>query len=362
VVYITYGGGGTDGGGTGQPGTPYRPPVPTADFYIATASLPPAILGKQYNAPLAATGGTAPYAFSVISGALPPGLALSAQGVISGAPTALGAFNFTIKATDSSNPALITTGAFAIEVTGIPAIITSSLADATLGVAYNGELSAQGANPPFTFAVTSGALPPGLALADQGGISGIPTAQGGFQFIVTVTDSGNPPESSTAVYAITVSPAPVTDTVASADAALLLAGEDGAIYCIEEGQYHDDDVNGNPQGYFSQWTGVPAANPGLAVMQLGGVSISAKGSGQLNVTAVDDAGKVYSVTTPQRPFFFQSDANGNPVETKKDFVCRGAAHSERWGPSFDNGGVADAWFEIHNAILWQRKLFAARRG
>lgn len=48
-----------------------------------------------------ATGGIAPYVWTVDSGALPTGLVLSTGGVLTGTPTASGLFNYTLKATDA---------------------------------------------------------------------------------------------------------------------------------------------------------------------------------------------------------------------------------------------------------------------
>ena len=67
-------------------------------------TLPDGGLGVAYSQTVTQTGGAAPVAFSVSSGALPDGLALdSATGAITGTPTAAGTFNFTITATDSGN-------------------------------------------------------------------------------------------------------------------------------------------------------------------------------------------------------------------------------------------------------------------
>ena len=54
-----------------------------------------------YNQTLAAFGGQTPYSWTNISGALPPGLSLATNGVISGTPTANGTFNFAVKVTDA---------------------------------------------------------------------------------------------------------------------------------------------------------------------------------------------------------------------------------------------------------------------
>src|SRR2546425_11568029 len=69
---------------------------------IQTTSLPSGEVGTPYSASLSASGGTRPYAWSVSSGALPNGLALSAAGDITGAPTSAGNSSFTVKVTDDS--------------------------------------------------------------------------------------------------------------------------------------------------------------------------------------------------------------------------------------------------------------------
>lgn len=63
--------------------------------------LPNSVLGQSYGQGFAASGGLAPYAFAVADGALPPGLSLSGSGALSGVPTGIGAYAFTIAATDA---------------------------------------------------------------------------------------------------------------------------------------------------------------------------------------------------------------------------------------------------------------------
>lgn len=58
--------------------------------------------GQAYSAPLGQTGALGAPNYAVTAGALPPGLALSAAGVISGTPAATGVFNFTVTANDAS--------------------------------------------------------------------------------------------------------------------------------------------------------------------------------------------------------------------------------------------------------------------
>ena len=65
--------------------------------------LSPADVGVPYNGTLSVSGGKAPYVFSLSSGSLPSGLALSqSTGTISGTPAKTGVFNFAVQATDST--------------------------------------------------------------------------------------------------------------------------------------------------------------------------------------------------------------------------------------------------------------------
>ncbi|HEX3841824.1 MAG TPA: putative Ig domain-containing protein [Acidimicrobiales bacterium] len=80
----------------------YTLKVPAAPS-ISTGTLPGGGVGAVYNQTLTGTGGTGPYRWSVTAGSLPPGLTLNGvTGVISGTPTTLGSYAFTITLTDGS--------------------------------------------------------------------------------------------------------------------------------------------------------------------------------------------------------------------------------------------------------------------
>jgi hypothetical protein len=75
----------------------------TAAISLTAPPLPGTYVGSAYNQAIAATGGTGTgYVFGVTVGALPPGLTLSAGGVLSGTATSAGSFNFTVTAIDSA--------------------------------------------------------------------------------------------------------------------------------------------------------------------------------------------------------------------------------------------------------------------
>jgi hypothetical protein len=61
------------------------------------------VTGGAYSQALAAAGGAPPYTWSILSGALPPGLALSSAGVIAGTPAAAGVYSFTAQAQDGAS-------------------------------------------------------------------------------------------------------------------------------------------------------------------------------------------------------------------------------------------------------------------
>jgi hypothetical protein len=151
-------------------------------------TLPGAVVGVPYAETLTATNGVAPYAFAVTAGALPPGLSLSSAGVLAGVPTTSGSFGFTVSATDANGR--IGSSAFTLAVAA-PALTVqpSTLPDGTGSAAYVAQITATGGTAPYAFAVGSGALPPGLALAANGLLSGVPTAAGRFSFSVAVVDS-----------------------------------------------------------------------------------------------------------------------------------------------------------------------------
>jgi hypothetical protein len=153
-----------------------------------------------------AAGGTAAYTWSLLSGALPAGLTLSADGVISGMPTAqTGATSLTFGVSDSGVNTQTATAALSFGIgMGQPfTISTTALASGRIGTAYSQPLGASGGAAPYNWAITAGALPPGLVLTSNT-ISGTPSAAGAFQFTVQATDGETPAQSASQSYTIAI--------------------------------------------------------------------------------------------------------------------------------------------------------------
>ncbi len=228
---------------------PYNAPLA-----IATTALPAANFGEFYSVSLAALGGQPPYQWcgppattgalcpwgtaSTIQGGLPPGILLSADGVISGIPAAGGSYPFEVQVRDSaSTPTTVTSNFYTVSVNapGRLIVATNSLPVGFLDQTYNTNLAAAGGKTPYSHdpnsdpTSTAGWLvldtqrlpasvsdygsdlgpvaPPGLTLDLGGKLSGTPTQAGNFTLLVQVTDSSTPPQVATDIVLLTIVPA-----------------------------------------------------------------------------------------------------------------------------------------------------------
>ena len=160
---------------------------PTITF--APAALPAGTYGDAYNQTVTASPGGV-YNYAVTAGALPPGLALNDEsGAITGTPTAVGTYPFTITATYYNNcPASMT---YTIVINcPVVTLAPANLTEGTIGVAYSQTVTASPAGT-YGYAVTTGSLPPGVTLnTSTGAISGTPTLIGTYNFTITATGAG----------------------------------------------------------------------------------------------------------------------------------------------------------------------------
>jgi hypothetical protein len=126
--------------------------------------------------------------FSVIGGSMPPGLSLSGDGKATGTPGALGTYSFWVRLSGvyGGTPA---ERQFSIVVDSIRLRVeTPFVQDAVKGNAYSVKIIASGGASGYVWTVDSGTLPAGVNLNSDGTISGTPTTDGTYVFIVKVTD------------------------------------------------------------------------------------------------------------------------------------------------------------------------------
>jgi WD40 repeat protein len=158
---------------------------------IATTPAPPSGT-VTYPYPVfyfSASGGSQPYTWQA-TGTVPPGLALGSDGSLSGTPTQVGTFAFTVTAKDSVPTPASSSYLFTITITPTPppTIANSEAPTGMVGVVYAPfQFSTSGGLAPFVWMET-GAVD-GLALSSSGVLSGTPSAAGKFPITLEVTDA-----------------------------------------------------------------------------------------------------------------------------------------------------------------------------
>src|SRR3984957_6142226 len=165
-------------------------------FLISGACvLPDAVLGLPYQGHLVTShnaGGT----LSIVAGSLPPGLSLPATfgasgAIIGGTATSQGAYSFTVQGTGDHGQPLYQVYQITVDpnqpLTIVLPSVGSTLSPAMVGGAYAQNFFLSGGAAPYTWAVASGQLPPGLALQTFGNptdasneLVGTPTTAGTY--------------------------------------------------------------------------------------------------------------------------------------------------------------------------------------
>src|SRR5678815_5589245 len=182
----------------------YPPLTPSCPaITLSPTTLTAGVVGTAYSRQLAGVGGTGPYTFRVSTGTLPAGVTLSTAGLLSGTPTTAGTSSFTVATTDVNG----CTGSQAYSLTIACPTITlspSTLPSGQVAVAYSQTITASGGTSPYTFSVTSGALPAGVTLTAAGLLSGTPTLAQTASFTLRATDARGC--TGTRAYSVTIAP------------------------------------------------------------------------------------------------------------------------------------------------------------
>lgn len=190
--------------------------VTDSPVIVSTAPPPDGALTYPYTGYgfAVASGGSPPFTWAVTKGTPPPGLTVGSDGSLSGTPTATGSFSFTVTATDSAPTPGTGSLQFTVKINTPGPPVISATPPPPAGVADSGynytftTTSPTGGYQPLNWAVTAGALPPGLTLASNGLLSGTPTTIGSYPFTVNVTDSAPTPSMNSASFTIQITTPP----------------------------------------------------------------------------------------------------------------------------------------------------------
>ncbi|MFP4585984.1 MAG: PQQ-binding-like beta-propeller repeat protein [Desulfococcaceae bacterium] len=155
------------------------PLVPVGALRIPSGSPPQGTVDAEYQYRFPLSGGTAPYAFSIVDGEAPEGLVLDFEkGTLTGTPSETGAFEMMVSVTDANGHTA--RRQFALEVEGELTLVTEEpLPEAMVGQPYEFELEAEGDLPPIQFfPAGEKAAPAGLKLSQNGRLTGTPETPG----------------------------------------------------------------------------------------------------------------------------------------------------------------------------------------
>jgi parallel beta-helix repeat protein len=177
---------------------------------ITTSSLPAGTVGSSYSAGLAATGGSPPYSWGTIAGALPNGLQLSSTtGAINGTPSAPGSFSFTARVTDANTAT--SSAALSLSVSAPAAPTISTVVPASGPIAGGTAVTISGANFRTGDTVLFGSgTASAVQVVSSSQIQSITPAESAGLVSVTVQDSSGQKATDGNAFAFAVPPLQVT--------------------------------------------------------------------------------------------------------------------------------------------------------
>jgi putative Ig domain-containing protein len=287
------------------------------------------------------SGGTAPFAFSVLSGALPTGLSLATDGLISGTLTAIGDYIAIIQVQDNLGVQFPSSFSFSVSSGYHPERYTPT--PGARGTAYSYQLIyADAANNTtgFTFSVIAGSMPSGLSLSSAGLISGTPGIGSIGTTYVTVRGAKSGINLDVEIKIRIVAPMTLGVTLPSGIANQSLAGTITVTNGIEPFR---TEVTSNALP-----AGVSLSNSHKSKIKITGTPTAfTPSTGWSNpvVTVTDAIGQVATIAVPfqvnqgvraaPRGSFIVTDSDGSPTDASflnvfladgsdGDFVCNGS--------------------------------------
>lgn len=177
-----------------------------------SGTLPAPVFGEAYSATLTIGGGGDALVLSLFRGRLPLGITMTLdeierEVVFAGTPAEAGTFDVEPRVDDEYLQWATKRARWVVEPP--PLALTGTLAAATEGEAYSSGLTASGGVEPYSWDISVGTLPDGLAInSGTGVISGTPSdgEAGSFAITVRVTDSTAPPQVATSEQTLEVAP------------------------------------------------------------------------------------------------------------------------------------------------------------
>lgn len=252
-------------------------PVGDSLVILGPANLSLGFTGEDYTHTFRAALGQEPYAWTLTASNLPPTMTFAADGSLTGTPTATGTYTFTAQVTDhlgdTDELACTWTVAQAVQ------LADQSLAEATVGTAYEASVVATGTQTPFTYTVLAGSPPPGLTFAADGSLAGTPSRQGNYTLTVQVTDTAGRSDQGLITIAVLPAETVLIETASLADATT------GLPYSAQLTA-----SGGSGGGY--NWTILAGSLPdGLTLNSVGLISgtATASGTATFTVQVTDDA-------------------------------------------------------------------------
>lgn len=156
---------------------------------VPTTTLAPWTTGEAYTGAFTTTGGTAPFAWSLVSdtSAIPPGTFVLGTGELSGTPTAAGSYTFQVDARDIRGATA--RGTASIVVNPRPVVTAHTFAACTEGADFSYTFGATLGTPPYSWLAGAGTSPVvGSLNATTGKLSGKLASDGDYTFEIRVRD------------------------------------------------------------------------------------------------------------------------------------------------------------------------------
>ena len=149
------------------------------------------VVGDAVDYTYTALGGVVPVSLDVASGALPDGLSMDDSGRVTGTTTTLGRYAWSIEALDANGNTATLADSNEVRFSGFVDAPDTDTGTPCGRTPYSHTYTVSGGTSPYTYAITSGSLPPGITLASTGVLSGPATAVANADFTVTVTDASS---------------------------------------------------------------------------------------------------------------------------------------------------------------------------